>query len=344
MPSTRSDAEVADGFGEDALIADHFRPLVDWPGAFSLSDDCAEVLPAPGHALIVKTDPVRAGVHFFADDDPADIAWKALAVNVSDLAAKASRPLGYMLALSFPDVPEAGWLRRFSQGLGEAQAAFGLTLIGGDTDRAPGPVSIAVTVFGEARAGTMVRRATARPGDLIYVSGTLGAAAIGLRVRLSEAGQAGDGGLPSGSFATTARQRYLRPQPRLGLRAALRRCASAAMDLSDGLAKDLGRMCSASGCGAQLQVDAIPAATELQAADLGRDALLQLMIGHGDDYEILAAVPPERAATFEALASAGGVGVTKIGQFSMAPGVRLESASPLPEGLAGQGYDHFRSR
>ncbi|HUS97508.1 MAG TPA: thiamine-phosphate kinase, partial [Hyphomicrobiaceae bacterium] len=196
--------------GEEGLIARHFAPLTrDWPGAFNLSDDCAAIRPAPGQELILKTDPVRAGVHFFPDDAPQDIAWKALAVNVSDLAAKAARPLAYLLAISFPEKPSGDWLRAFTAGLDRAQREFGCVLIGGDTDRAPGPLSIAVTAIGEAPAGRMIRRGGAMPGDLLFVSGTLGDAATGLMLR---SGSESTKNWPIDAAARYALiDRYLRP-------------------------------------------------------------------------------------------------------------------------------------
>ena len=153
-------AEPHQGKGEDAIIKTYLRPLAaHWPGAFDLLDDCALISPAPGHELVVKTDPIRAGVHFLPDEGARDIAWKALAVNVSDIAAKAARPVAYTLALSFPKAPSHQWMQDFSEGLRIAQDAFGCSLIGGDTDRADGPLSIAVTLFGEVPVGRMVRRA-----------------------------------------------------------------------------------------------------------------------------------------------------------------------------------------
>ena len=151
--------------GEEAII--HLlAPLARGaPGALGLEDDCALIAPAPGSELVLKTDPVAEGVHFLADDAPEDIAWKALAVNVSDLAAKAARPLGYLMALSFPEAPTADWVTRFAAGLEAAQASFGCHLLGGDTDRRPGPLTISITVIGEVEAGRMVRRGTARPGE-----------------------------------------------------------------------------------------------------------------------------------------------------------------------------------
>ena len=147
---------------EESLIQEFLAPLAaGFPGAFGLKDDCAAFTPTPGHDLVVKTDPVAAGVHFFPDDAPEDIAWKALAVNVSDLAAKGAVPRVYLMALSFPEAPTRDWMGRFSRGLSAAQNTFGMHLIGGDTDRRPGPLTVSISVLGEVPAGTMLRRGTA---------------------------------------------------------------------------------------------------------------------------------------------------------------------------------------
>jgi thiamine-monophosphate kinase len=326
--------------GEDALIAGHFAPLAaDWPGAYGLRDDCASVLPAPGHELVLKTDPVRAGVHFFADDTPEDIAWKALAVNVSDLAAKAARPLAYLAALSFPEAPDQAWIGRFAKGLGEAQSAFGCTLIGGDTDRADGPLSIAITVIGEAPAGRMVRRDTTEPGDVLYVSGQLGEAALGLAVRTA-APETVQWNL-TGTESTALRARYLRPQPRLGLKSALRNFARASMDLSDGLAKDLGRMCRSSACGAEIDVASIPRSATMARLLATDGSLIKTLVAAGDDYEILAAVAPENEADFVAAARAGGVTVTRIGRTCTEQKVSFRDPDGRELQLKSTGYDHF---
>ncbi|MCB1511796.1 MAG: thiamine-phosphate kinase [Hyphomicrobiaceae bacterium] len=327
--------------GEEQIIAATFAPLAaDWPGAFGLQDDCASIAPAPGHELIVKTDPLRAGVHFFVDDHPEDIAWKALAVNVSDLAAKAARPLAYLLAASFPERPEAAWLSRFGQGLAAAQQAFGVVLIGGDTDRAPGPMSFAVTVFGEAPVGRMLRRGRALPGDILYVSGTLGDAALGLELRAGQAGPAS--GIADEALRQHLLQRYLRPRPRLGLKAALRNFARGAMDLSDGLAKDLGRMCRASGCGAQVDIGHLPVSPAFASAQARADEmLLRQLVGAGDDYEILAAVSPADAANFEASARAGGVEVRRIGHLRHGGEVRFVAPDGNRVTIPSLGYAHF---
>lgn len=326
--------------GEDGLVQTYLAPLAaGYPGAFALTDDCAVIAPRPGFDLVVKTDPIAAGVHFFAADDPADIGWKALAVNVSDLAAKGARPLVYLLALSFPEAPTHAWMKALAAGLREAQDAFGMHLIGGDTDRRPGPVSITPTVMGEVPSGRMVRRGTARAGDLLYVSGTLGDAALGLALRRA-AGQARAWGLSeadTGSLAT----RYLRPRPRLALSSALLEHARAAMDLSDGLAKDLGRMCRASGVAASARVELVPLSGAASAALTVDPGVIGSVLAGGDDYEVLAAIPPEHATAFETASAASGVRVTRIGHVLAGDGVTIVGRDGNPLSLARAGYDHF---
>ena len=325
---------------EDKLIAEHFAPLADgWPGAFGLRDDCASILPAPGQEIIVKTDPVRWGVHFL-DDRPEDIAWKALAVNVSDLAAKSARPLGYLLAASFPVKPDDSWLTSFAAGLSAAQNAFGCRLIGGDTDRADGPLSVAGTIFGECPAHRMIRRDTAQAGDILYVSGTLGDAALGLALRIDSLETEG---WELGADARSALLgRYFRPAPRLGLKSALRNFARAAMDLSDGLAKDLGRMCRASRCGADVDLGAVPVSAEMELVQQATgQSQVERVVAGGDDYEVLAAVAPDFTSDFEAAARAGGVAVRRIGHLHDGDEVRFLGSDGRPLELAQTGYDHF---
>jgi thiamine-monophosphate kinase len=324
--------------GEDALIQEFLAPLAAAaPGAHGLLDDCASLTPPPGMDLVLKTDPIRAGIHFFADDDPVDIAWKALAVNVSDLAAKGATPLVYMLGLSFPEYPQRAWLKAFADGLGEAQAAFGCHLTGGDTDRAPGPISIAVTMIGTVPAGRMVPRTGAKPGDALYVTGTIGCAALGLALR---------GGIApawnlTGSERETLVARYLRPQPRLGLGDALRRFASAAMDVSDGLAKDAERLCRASGVSGILRLSDVPlgaAARRLVHVD---PALLLRLVTAGDDYEVLCTVPAANEAAFAAAAAHAQVAVQRIGEIGESAGLTVLGQDGTPLTLSRSGWDHF---
>ncbi|HJU30365.1 MAG TPA: thiamine-phosphate kinase [Hyphomicrobiaceae bacterium] len=325
--------------GEEAII--HvLAPLAQGaPGAFDLGDDCALLSPSPGTELVLKTDPVAEGVHFLAEDAPEDIAWKALAVNVSDIAAKAARPLGYLMALSFPEAPAAAWMERFAAGLQAAQESFGCRLLGGDTDRRPGPLTITITLIGEVPAGGMVRRGAARAGEAIFVSGTLGDAALGLMLRKSP-DLAAQWGL-SADEAAYLIGRYVRPQPRLGLATALRQHASAAMDVSDGLAKDLARMCAASGCGAHVRLADVPRSAAVAKAVACDATLATKIAAGGDDYEVLAAVPESAAAAFRSEALGGGVPVTRIGTMSACSDVVVEDTHGLPLALERTGWDHF---
>ncbi|MEZ5851224.1 MAG: thiamine-phosphate kinase [Hyphomicrobiaceae bacterium] len=332
--------------GEEAIIQEYLAPLAaGFPGAFGLRDDCAAITPAPGHDIVVKTDPVAAGIHFFADDAPEDIGWKALAVNVSDLAAKAAVPRAYLMALSFPDAPTRDWMARFAAGLAQAQSTFGMHLIGGDTDRRPGPITISITVFGETPTGRMIRRGAARPGDHVYVTGTLGAAAMGLALRTSP--ERAMAWRITQAAAEASRARYLRPQPRLALRDALRAHATAAMDISDGLAKDLGRMSRASGCGAEIELARVPMdQTGAHAVAHDPDRWCDI-VAAGDDYELLIAVAPGSAQAFEAAGLAAGrmaspaFGLTRIGAFTRDPAVTFRMASGRPLDLSRTGWDHF---
>jgi thiamine-monophosphate kinase len=342
----RSDNATPALLGEEAIIQRHMAPLAaGFAGAFGLTDDCATLTPTPGHDLVLKTDAIAEGVHFLPDDPPEDVGWKALAVNVSDLAAKGAVPRVYLLSLAFPEAPTAAWMEAFTRGLGEAQAAFAIHLAGGDTDRRPGPVAITPMVVGEVATGTMLRRGGARAGDHVYVSGTLGDAALGLALRLEPALAAAWG--PTPDEAAHLVSRYRRPRPRLALRAALRAHASGAMDISDGLLKDLDRMCRASGVAARIEAAIVPlspAAARVLAAEPAR---LAAILAGGDDYEVLASVPSASAAKFEQMAIAAGCPVTCIGRFEVAgeaPAVTVAGPDGAPLVAASAGYDHFGTR
>jgi thiamine-monophosphate kinase len=325
--------------GEEAIIRLLAPLAAGYPGAFGLEDDCALVRPEPGTELVLKTDPVAEGVHFLPADAPEDVAWKALAVNVSDLAAKGARPIGYLMALSFPQAPEQEWMVRFADGLRAAQQRFGCHLIGGDTDRRPGPLTVSITVVGSVPQGGMVRRGTAKPGDLLFVSGTLGDAALGLALRKTP-GLAATWGLLPGEDAHL-RRRYLRPEPRLAAAPALRAHASAAMDISDGLAKDLARMCAASGCGAHVRFADVPVSAGGAKALAADPTLAERIVAGGDDYEILAAVAPDRAAAFAQASAAAQVPVAAIGAMTASRGVLIEARDGRQMTLDRAGWDHF---
>lgn len=328
---------------EEVLIRTYFEPLAaGYPGAFGLVDDCAAITPPPGTDLVVKTDPVRAGVHFLPDDDPADIAWKAVAVNVSDLVAKGAVPLVYLAALSFPEAPTRGWLEAFTRGLGEAQAAFGCHLAGGDTDRAPGPLSVAITVVGTVPTGRMIRRATARAGDRIFVSGTIGDAGLGLLLR-SGAAEACSWGLSDAERDALVR-RYFRPLPKLALVEPLRAYAGAAMDLSDGLIKDLDRMCRASGVGASVRLADVPSSEMGHAVGGVNPDWRRRAVTAGDDYEVLCTVAAADAAAFQASAAARSVAVTCIGDVIEGHGLRVLGEADVEIHFNDGGWDHFARR
>lgn len=326
--------------GEEGIIQRYFAPLAaGYPGALGLRDDAAVVCPPAGHDLVVTVDAIASGVHFFPDDAPADIGWKALAVNVSDLVAKGATPHAYVLSVAFPEPPNADWLAGFSSGLAEAQAAFGLHLIGGDTDRRPGPVAITITALGIVPTGVMCRRGAAAVGDIIFVSGTLGDSALGLRLRSGQA-EAAAWGLSEHHRAHLV-ARYLRPLPRVALAPVLIAHARAAMDISDGLLKDLGRMAAASGVGATVRLDQIPLSAAARFL-LGRDPTVWRDIAAGgDDYEVLACVSPEQAGRFSEAAMTVGVDVQAIGRVSAGQGVALFDSDGQTLVLPRAGYDHF---
>jgi thiamine-monophosphate kinase len=337
MSQDKTENRVA---GEEAIIQGFLAPLAaGFPGAFGLKDDCALLTPEPGTELVLKTDPVAEGVHFLPDDAPGDVAWKALAVNVSDLAAKGATPIGYLMALSFPAPPASDWLAAFAKGLEQAQQKFSCHLMGGDTDRRPGPITITMTVVGSVPRGGMVRRNTARPGDAVFVSGTLGDAALGLLLRRNPRLAA------TWTLATPdadhLRYRYLRPEPRLGLGEVLRRHSASAMDISDGLAKDLGRMCGASGCGARVRLADLPLSAAARTALAADPKLILAIAAGGDDYELLACVAADKASDFVAATRLAGVGMTRIGTLTDGSDVIFEGADGVPVSFPSSGWDHF---
>ncbi|MBI1651396.1 thiamine-phosphate kinase [Hyphomicrobium sulfonivorans] len=326
---------------EETLIAEFWAPLAKcYAGAYDLKDDAASIAVPPGEELIVSTDALIAGVHFFADEDPGSIGWKALAVNVSDLVAKGATPLAYLMHIAFPERPQSQWLQAFVDGLSAAQAAFGCHLAGGDTDRTPGPLSISITAFGTVPAGQMIRRSGAGVGDRVYVTGTIGDAHLGLALK-RDAAMLARWDNPAGT-AQHLIARLVKPQPPLNVIPALRGFASASMDISDGLMKDFERLCRTSGVGGRLQAEAVPLSPPARALlAAGETTLLDLLSG-GEDYEVLACVPEAHAAEFEAAANKHRVCVTHIGHITPADtGVSAVDATNRPLRFLHKGWDHF---
>jgi thiamine-monophosphate kinase len=296
--------------GETELIARYFAPLAA-AGGLGLRDDAARVTPIPGWDLVVTVDALVESVHFLPGDPPGSIARKALGVNVSDLAAKGADPLGYVLALALPAGWTEEWLAQFSHGLEAAADDFRCPLLGGDTVRASGGLTLSVTALGQVPGGTMVQRTTAKIGDVVCVTGTIGDAALGLALR-GDPDWARD--LDDSQRAVLA-DRYLNPQPRIALAPALRRHATAAMDVSDGLAGDLAKMTAASGVSALIDGAAVPVSEAVRAAVVRVPDLIDRVLTGGDDYEILCTVPADRLETFRLEAHKAGVTLTPIGRI-----------------------------
>jgi thiamine-monophosphate kinase len=322
--------------GEFELIERYFRPLASDPGAFALADDAAMMRPKAGEDLVLTTDFLGAGVHFFEDDPPESIARKALRVNLSDLAAKGAEPVGYLMALALPSDWSEAWVRHFTSALRADQRLYGISLLGGDTSRAPGGMSITITAIGRLPKGTMVHREGARAGDLLFVSGTVGDGALGLRLRLGSIGR------PAPGVARPLLDRYLHPQPRVALAAAIRAHATAALDISDGLVGDFGHLCKASGLTGEIDAASVPL-SKAAAALLAEDAsVLSTILTGGDDYEILAAIPPREAAEFAAKAKAARVPVARIGRLLRGRGGPVViGRTGRPMNLGRVSFDHF---
>jgi thiamine-monophosphate kinase len=321
--------------GEDRLIARFFKPLATHPGALGLSDDAAVVATPPGCDLVLKADAIVGGVHFFPDDPPGQLARKAMRVNLSDLAAKGARPLGFLLSLMLPADVSDSWLTSFAAGLRADAESYGCPLFGGDTDRTPGPLTISIAMFGTVPAGAMVRRAGARAGDRVMVTGTVGDAALGVQVRRGAAWK----------LSLEAREhllsRYLLPQPRVALAEAVREHASAAMDVSDGLAGDLTKLCAVSGIAATIEVPKVPLSEAAKVALAADPALIETVLAGGDDYEILCTVPPDKVESFRIAAAAVNVPLSEIGIVSAGEGVRFRDAGGRDLTLSRLSYSHF---
>ena len=330
-------ASGADASGEDSLIARYFKPLATDPGALGLTDDAA-ILKALGEDIVVTTDAIVEGVHFLPGDPSDTIAKKALRVNLSDLAAKGASPAGFVLTLALRAVDET-WLAAFARGLGEDAAAFNCPLLGGDTVATPGPLMVSITAFGRIPQGKMIHRIGAKVGDHVVVTGTIGDAALGLdvlrkgRVATALAGDAASREMLVG--------RYRLPQPRNSLAPVVRAHTHAAMDVSDGLAGDLAKLCAASGVSAVIDLRSIPLSRPVSVALASGAVSMAEIISGGDDYEILCTIPQNALEEFTRMAHAARVAVSPIGAIiagASAPKFLDEAGRELP--LACTSYSH----
>jgi thiamine-monophosphate kinase len=296
--------------GEFELIARYFAPLArGFPGAFGLLDDAAVIAPPPGHELVAKTDAIVGGVHFLHDDPPDLIARKALRANLSDLAAKGAVPRAYMLDLMLPTTVTEAWIAAFARGLAEDQHEYGMHLIGGDTDSTPGPATIAIMAFGDVATGRMLRRGGARAGDTVFVTGTIGDAALGLAVLRGKLAMLD----PKAAHFLVDRYRLPRPPVRLGPR--LIGMANTALDVSDGLLADLGHLCEASELSAVIEAPRVPLSSAARAVLSTDSGFVATVLAGGDDYEILFTAPPEAVNELAELSRALDVPITSIGRM-----------------------------
>jgi thiamine-monophosphate kinase len=316
--------------GEFELIARFFtRP--PRRAALGVGDDCALLALSPGMQLATSSDMLVEGRHFLPTVAPERLGHKALAVNLSDLAACGARPVAFTLALALPRADEH-WLAGFARGMFALAEVEGCELIGGDTTQ--GPLNICISVFGEVPAGEALLRSGARGGDDLYVSGTLGDARLALEAFRGTVALPGEG-------LAAVRAAMEQPQPRVALGLALRGVASSAIDLSDGLLGDLRHVLARSGVGAVVEADALPRSRVLaqQLPDVQRECTL----AGGDDYELLFTAPRARAEAVQQASTQAGVAVTRIGRITAEPGLQLLARDGRPLGADFAGFDHFRS-
>ncbi len=341
---------------EDEFIKTFLKPLAEkTEGSLGLLDDAAILPRTPGKDIIISKDILHADQHFYKEDDPANIAHKALATNLSDIAAKGATPICFMLGIAFPKAPDEQWLKGFIKGLEAISSQYSCHLLGGDTTGTKGPLSLSITIFGEVDAGKMVKRSGAKPGDHLYLSGSVGDAALGFLLKSNELGikpsdlrfEPDVNNWPlNDEQQTELLESYLRPTPRVELAEALKNHASAAMDVSDGLMTDLPKLCAASACGADVELARIPfsepAKIVFAAQKAEQDELRNLCLCWGDDYEILSAISPENAENFETEAGLQGIIVQKIGNFT-APGqgIRLLDETGKPHQHKPLNFSHF---
>lgn len=320
---------------EFGLIERFFAPLAHgFPGSYGLTDDAASISPPPGCELVITKDAMCAGVHFFGDEDASLIAKKLLRVNLSDLAAKGARPMCYFLALMLPEDTSLPWLESFAAGLAEEQAHTHIHLAGGDTTATHGPLCMSVTMVGSVANGQMLRRSSARAGDRVYVSGTLGDSALGLAVLQKRL-------LVDSAASLWLKERYFLPQPRLALGQALHGIARASMDISDGLVQDAGHICKASGVGMILHRHKLPLSRSALDVLLEQPHWWDAVTSGGDDYEILFTVPHSLEEELVEAARSLVLPLTCIGDVVAGEGVKMFDEHGADVTPVTGGYRHF---
>jgi thiamine-monophosphate kinase len=326
--------------GEFDIIAKYFAPLSQGEtGAFGLTDDAAVLPIKAGHQLVTTSDCLISGVHFFKTDPPSTIARKVLGVNLSDIASMGASARSYTLAAAWPRTLEETWIEAFAEGLDSAQTEWGVTLVGGDTVATDGPLTLTITAFGEIESGTALTRSGAEPGDIIYVSGTIGDAALGLLESLQELGNV------SNDFSAYLIDRYRCPQPRVQLGPQILGLANSAIDISDGLIADLSHITHASKVSALINADQIP--LSIAASEIVKNSAhyFETIVSGGDDYEILFTAPADNTAAIEALAMRLHLALTPIGTLTK-PGGEPEVTMVDHDGQdialpQNSGYQHF---
>lgn len=314
---------------EFELIANVFAPLARSKGALGLKDDVALLQVRAGHDLVLTTDTIVEGIDFLPTDPPDTIARKALRVNLSDLAAKGAEPFGYLLTLMLRKRTDSAWLRKFASGLRADQKKFGFTLLGGDMSGTPGPLSVSVTAFGHVPRGKAILRNGAKPGDIVFVTGTIGDSGGGLAA------------LKNGRNDPFLIERYRLPEPRVSFGAKLRGIASAAIDVSDGLVADLGHIADVSAVHVAIELERLPISKELRNAWGERQAAMVRAATAGDDYEIAFTAPPSRRARVFAVARQSRIAVTEIGSVRQGRGVILRGSDGRPIKVRHKGWEHF---
>tara|TARA_R110002110_G_scaffold71027_5_gene190017 strand:- start:2036 stop:3046 length:1011 start_codon:yes stop_codon:yes gene_type:complete len=329
--------DAGEGRGEFEIIEDVFAPLAaDAPGAYGLKDDAAVFTPTPGHETVLTVDTIVEGVHFLSGDPPDSVARKLLRVNLSDLAAKGAHPRGYLLAASWPHGTTLEWMRAFAAGLASDQRRYGVSLWGGDTTSTSGALTLSLTAIGEVPAGQVIRRGGARPGDVVFVTGTIGDAALGLKFLRGEIE-----GLES-VHADFLVKRYREPEPRVVFGPGLCDIASASADVSDGLMADLGHICEVSGVGARIALARVPLSEAVRTVLERQVDFTQAVVSGGDDYEILFTAAAGKRDAIAAIARETGISATQIGVVTgEEEGVALIAPSGQPVPLKQLGYHHF---